>query len=357
MFSSMDYGVQTKRRVLPVIALSGLLFSTSLFADTNFTLNRKPVGKGAYEMAITDNPSALYVATSQSRKLDKGGVVYRLDPATLEITQAIHNNLKPFGMAVNHITGTLFLGNTTNSAVTSVDVKTGDVKKSLVLDERKRTKEVRPFAPRELVVNEATNTLYVGGLGESSVLWVVDGNDLTLRTTIEGLGKFATGLAIDAKASRIYMTNADNEFIVIDTGTNKVISRNKLDQQGEHFYLNLSLDTASHRAFITDSKSPQLLVVDTRNGKVLQKIELPVSLAVLYNARRNEVYVTHRESGKVSVVDAKTYRVLETIDTPTHPNSLALSDDGQTLFVSVKQPGSREKEPTSPDEVVRISFK
>ena len=356
MFSSMDSGVQSKRRVLPVLALSGFLFSTSLFADTNFTLERKPVGKGAYEMAVTGEPSALYVATSQSRKLDKGGVVYRLDPATLEITQAIHNNLKPFGMAANHITSTLFLGNTTNSAVTAVDVKTGDVKKSLVLDERKRTKEVRPLAPRELVVNEATNTVYVGGLGASSVLWVVDGDNLTLRTTVEGLGKFATGLAIDAKASRIYMTNADNEFITIDTATNKVISRTKLEE-GEHFYLNLSLDTENHRAFITDSKSPQLLVVDTQNGKVLQKIELPVSLAVLYNAHRNEVYVTHRESGKVSVIDAKTYRVLETIDTPTHPNSLALSDDGQTLFVSVKQPGSRDKEPTSPDEVVRISFK
>lgn len=356
MFSSMDSGVQIKRRVLPVLAFSTFLFSTSLWAETNFTLERKPVGKGAYEMAVTGEPAALYLATSQSRKLDKGGVVYRLDPATLEITQAIHNNLKPFGMAVNHTTGTLFLGNTTNSAVTAVDVKTGNVKKSLVLDERKRTKEVRPFAPRELVVNETTNTVYVGGLGASSVLWVVDGDNLTLRTTIEGLGKSATGLAIDAKASRLYMTNGDNEFITIDSANNKVISRTKLEE-GEHFYLNLSLDTENHRAFITDAKSPQLLVVDTQNGKVQKKIELPVSLAVLYNARRNEVYVTHRESGKVSVIDAKTYKVLESIDTPTHPNSLALSDDGQTLFVSVKQPGSRDKEPASPDEVVRISFK
>lgn len=356
MFSAMEFGVQTKRRALSVLTLSGLLFSASVFADAAFTLERKPVGKGAYEMALAGEPSALYVSTSQSRRLDKGGIVYRLDPATLEITQAIHNNLKPFGMAVNRATGTLFLGNTTSSAVTAVDVKTGEVKKTLVLDERKRTKEVRPLAPRELVVNEATNTLYVGGLGASSVLWVIDGESLALRTTVEGLGKMATGLAIDEKASRIYMTNGDNEFITVDTATNKVISRSRLEE-GEHFYLNLSLDTANHRAFITDSKSPQLLVVDTQKGKVLKKIELPVSLAVLYNAKRGEVYVTHRQSGKVSVIDAKTYRVLETIDTPTHPNSLALSEDGQTLYVSVKQPGSRDKEPTSPDEVVRINFK
>lgn len=356
MFSSMETGLWLKSRVLPVLALSTFLFSTSLFAETNYALDRKPVGKGAYEMAITGEPPALYVATSQSRKLDKGGVVYRLDPASLEITQAIHTNLKPFGMAVNHTTGTLFIGNTTSSALTAIDAKTDEVKKSLVLDERKRTKEVRPLAPRELVVNEATNTVYVSGLGEQSVLWVVDGDKLTRSTTIEGLGKMATGLAIDAKASRIYMTNADNELIVIDTTSNKIVSRTKLEE-GEHFYLNLSLDTESQRAFITDSKSPQLLVVDTRNGSVLKKIELPVSLAVLYNPQRNEVYVTHRASGKVSVIDAKTYKVLSSIDAPTHPNSLTLSADGQSLFVSVKQPGTRDKEPTSPDDVIRINFK
>ncbi|SPX55840.1 putative receptor [Klebsiella pneumoniae] len=43
------------------------------------------------------------------------------------------------------------------------------------------------------------------------------------------------------------------------------------DDGKAHFYLNLSLDTAGHRAFITDSKQPEVLVVDTRDGKVLEK--------------------------------------------------------------------------------------
>jgi DNA-binding beta-propeller fold protein YncE len=45
---------------------------------------RKAVGKGAYEMAYSQQENALWVATSQSRSLDKGGIVYRLDPTTLE---------------------------------------------------------------------------------------------------------------------------------------------------------------------------------------------------------------------------------------------------------------------------------
>ena len=48
-------------------------------------------------------------------KTDKGGVVYRLDPVTLEVTQAIHNDLKPFGATIDNATQTLWFGNTVTS--------------------------------------------------------------------------------------------------------------------------------------------------------------------------------------------------------------------------------------------------
>jgi DNA-binding beta-propeller fold protein YncE len=55
-------------------------------------------------MAYSQQENALWVATSQSRSLDKGGIVYRLDPTTLDVTQIIHNDLKPFGATINHAT-------------------------------------------------------------------------------------------------------------------------------------------------------------------------------------------------------------------------------------------------------------
>lgn len=101
---------------------------------------------------------------------------------------------------------------------------------------------------------------------------MVDGDKLTLKDTIANTGAMATGLAIDADAKRLYTTNADGELLTIDTDSNKILSRKKLQDDGkEHFYLNLSTDTAGHRAFITDSKQPEVLVVDIRDGKVLQK--------------------------------------------------------------------------------------
>lgn len=343
--------------------LRGSLLSGSLLVVSSFSTQaaeemlRKAVGKGAYEMAYSQQENALWLATSQSRKLDKGGVVYRLDPVTLEVTQAIHNDLKPFGATINNTTQTLWFGNTVNSAVTAIDAKTGEVKGRLVLDDRKRTEEVRPLQPRELVADDATNTVYISGIGKESVIWVVDGGNIKLKTAIQNTGKMSTGLALDSEGKRLYTTNADGELITIDTADNKILSRKKLLDDGkEHFFINISLDTARQRAFITDSKAAEVLVVDTRNGNILAKVAAPESLAVLFNPARNEAYVTHRQAGKVSVIDAKSYKVVKTFDTPTHPNSLALSADGKTLYVSVKQKSTKQQEATQPDDVIRIAL-
>ncbi|THF92919.1 YncE family protein [Escherichia coli] len=339
------------------LLLGSLLVASSFSTQAAEEMLRKAVGKGAYEMAYSQQENALWLATSQSRKLDKGGVVYRLDPVTLEVTQAIHNDLKPFGATINNTTQTLWFGNTVNSAVTAIDAKTGEVKGRLVLDDRKRTEEVRPLQPRELVADDATNTVYISGIGKESVIWVVDGENIKLKTAIQNTGKMSTGLALDSKGKRLYTTNADGELITIDTADNKILSRKKLLDDGkEHFFINISLDTARQRAFITDSKAAEVLVVDTRNGNILAKVAAPESLAVLFNPARNEAYVTHRQAGKVSVIDAESYKVVETFDTPTHPNSLALSADGKTLYVSVKQKSTKQQEATQPDDVIRIAL-
>ncbi|HBN3532812.1 TPA: YncE family protein [Escherichia coli O25b:H4-ST131] len=339
------------------LLLGSLLVASSFSTQAAEEMLRKAVGKGAYEMAYSQQENALWIATSQSRKLDKGGVVYRLDPVTLEVTQAIHNDLKPFGATINNTTQTLWFGNTVNSAVTAIDAKTGEVKGRLVLDDRKRTEEIRPLQPRELVADDTTNTVYISGIGKESVIWVVDGENIKLKTAIQNTGKMSTGLALDSKGKRLYTTNADGELITIDTTDNKILSRKKLLDDGkEHFFINISLDTTNQRAFITDSKAAEVLVVDTRNGNILAKVAAPESLAVLFNPARNEAYVTHRQAGKVSVIDAKSYKVVKTFDTPTHPNSLALSADGKTLYVSVKQKSTKQQEATQPDDVIRIAL-
>lgn len=337
--------------------LLGSLLMAGTFCATAAEQLRQPIAKGVYEMAFSQQENALWVATTQNRQTDKGGVVYRLDPTTLQVTQTIHNDIKPYGAAIDTRTQTLWFGNSTDGMVTAIDAKTGDVKGRVVLDARKRTETERPLQPRQVLVDETSGTVYITGLGKESVIWAVDAEKMTLKNTITGTGTYSTALALDADAKRLYSGNADGELVTIDTATQKVISRKKLLDDGkEHFFINLSLDTAGHRAFVADSKEKALLVVDLRDSKVLGSIAVPEALAVLFNPTRNEVYVTHRQAGQVSVIDAKTLKVTKTFNTPTHPNSLTLSADGKTLYVSVKQAGTRQQPATQPDDIIRIAL-
>lgn len=347
--------VNTSRQwALRALLLASVLFSAASGAQMQEI--SQPVSRGAYEMAYSRADNALFLATAQNASLEKGGTVYRLDPQNLAVKQTINTELKTFGAAINNKSNTLYFGNSVQGAVTAVDARSGNVLKTLVLDGRQRSENSRPLQPRELVVDETTDRVYVTGLGKESVVWVVDGKTLQLISTVPNTGKMGTGLALDSAAQKLYVTNADGELITISTHTNAIEKRQKIDAEKAHFFLNITLDTQGHRAFLSDSKQPEVLVLDTRDQRVIQRIAVPESLAVLYSAERNELYVTHRKAGEISIIDGSSYRVKRTLKAPGLPNSLALSADGKTLFVSVKQPGSPKNPPAQPDSVMRIAL-
>lgn len=342
-------------RTLRPLLLATALFSASGWLAVQAEDLNQAVGKGVYELAVSPKDNALFVATAQNSSGD-GGTVFRLDPATLAVQQSINTELKSFGAAINPQTNVLYIGNTVNGSVTAIDASSGKVLNTLVLDSRKRSETVRPLQPRQVAVDAKTNRVYITGLGPQSVVWVVDGSTLKLVSTIPNTGKMGTGLAVDSDAQKVYVTNGDGELLTINARTNAIEKKQKIDGDKEHFFLNIALDTRGQRAFLTDSKQAQVLVVDLRNQQVIQRIDVPESLAVLFNGDRDELYVTHRKAGEVSIIDASSYKVKRTVKTPALPNSLALSADGKVLYVSVKQPGSRKAPPKNPDSVMRIAL-
>lgn len=342
-------------RTLRPLLLATALFSASGWLAVQAEDLNQAVGKGVYELAVSPKDNALFVATAQNSS-GGGGTVFRLDPATLAVQQSINTELKSFGAAINPQTNVLYIGNTVNGSVTAIDASSGKVLNTLVLDSRKRSETVRPLQPRQVAVDAKTNRVYITGLGPQSVVWVVDGSTLKLVSTIPNTGKMGTGLAVDSDAQKVYVTNGDGELVTINARTNAIEKKRKIDGDKEHFFLNIALDTRGQRAFLTDSKQAQVLVVDLRNQQVIQRIDVPESLAVLFNGERDELYVTHRKAGEVSIIDASSYKVKRTVKTPALPNSLALSADGKVLYVSVKQPGSRKAPPKNPDSVMRIAL-
>ncbi len=96
-------------------------------------------------------------------------------------------------------------------------------------------------------------------------------------------------------------------------------------------------------------------MLDIHSGKLLKQLDVGDSLAVQFNKKRHEIYISQRESGKV--ISAPTpAATLKKMGAAGRPNSLLLSADGQTLFVTVKQPFNKDHSTKGPDSVVRIDL-
>lgn len=314
---------------------------------------KRDLADGLYEMVLNPKGDALFVASAEGFKDVQGGVIYKLDPATLKTLGRSHTDLKNFAMTISPDGQTLYVTNSLDGGISAISTADGKIQQRLMFTER--NKEGFPFGAREIMLHDGT--LYVGGVGDPGVIWVVDAITLKLKKTIKNAGQWVTGLLWSEQTDRIYAANGGGEILVINPRSNKIEKRWKPLGDKPALLLNLADDTATGRLFVTDnSKAKTTLVLNIRTGELIKQLEVGDSLAVKFNAKRNELYITQRESGKLLSLDATTFAVKHSWDLPPNPNSLLLSADGQTLFVTVKQPFNKDHSTNGPDSVVRISL-
>lgn len=314
---------------------------------------RRDLAQGVYEARYSAAADRLFVASSEAATETKGGVIYRLDPATLETRGRIYTDLRNFALAIDAKGETLYVTNSVERGLTAIDAVTGEVKARLRFDDK--ASDGTNYGPRQVILDEASGTLYVGGVGAPGLIWVVDAATLTLRATIGDAGKWVTGLLHDPAAGRLYAANGDGEVLVIDTASNEIQQRWTPNDGKEYLLLNLALDAATHRLFVTDhSKAATVLVFDTRTGEVERTLPVGDSMGIKLHPERKALYVTHREQGTVSELDSDTYAVRRTWSLPPNPNSLEIAPDGKALYVTVKAPFNKDYTASALESVVRI---
>ena len=326
---------------------------TTVTAPENTAVIKRDLADGLYEMVLNQKGDALYVASSEGFKDVQGGVIYKLDPATLKTLGRSHTDLKNFAMTISPDGQTVYVTNSLDGGISAISTADGKIKKRLMFTER--NKEGFPFGAREILLHDGL--LYVGGVGDPAVIWVVDAETLKLKTRIKNTGKWMTGLLWSAQTDRLYAANGGGEILVINPHSNKIEKRWKPLGDKPALLLNMAEDPATGRLFVTDnSKAKTTLVLNIRTGETIKQLDVGDSLAVKFNAKRNELYITQRESGKLLSLDATTYAVKQSWDLPPNPNSLLLSADGQTLYVTVKQAFNKDHSTNGPDSVVRIAL-
>ncbi|MGJ0192182.1 YncE family protein [Pantoea sp. RRHST58] len=315
-------------------------------------VKQRELGFGLYEMAYVPGANALYVASADAFKDVSGGVIYRLDPATLETTGKGYTDLKNFGMTMNEDGSLLYVTNTLDGGVSKIDPAKGKVLARTLFSER--NEKGFPFGAREIFLHN--NQLYIGGVGDPGVIWVVDAQTMKLKARIKNAGKWVTGIIYSPVTDRIYAANGSGEILVINPRSHKMEKRLTPGDGKAYLLLNMAEDPATGRLFVTDnSKAKTTLVFDERSGRVIKRIDGD-ALGIKFNAKRNEIYISQRESQKVLQLDATTYAVKNSWSFEGHPNSLLVTPDGQTLYVTIKQGFNKDHSSKGPDSVARIQL-
>ncbi|MDL4915859.1 MAG: YncE family protein [Enterobacterales bacterium endosymbiont of Blomia tropicalis] len=317
------------------------------------TVTQRILGDGLYELAYSPATNTLYVASAQGFKDVNGGMLYRLDPTTLATKGETHTDLKNFGMAINDEGSVIYTTNSLDGAVSKVDAQSGKVLQRVMFGGK--DKDGDAVGAREMLLHG--DALYVGRVADPGYITVVNTKTFKVKTTIKNIGKWVTGIIYSPLTERIYAANGAGEIAVINPHTHKVEKRWSPNDGKDYLFLNMAEDPATGRLFVTDdSKGKTTLVFDEQTGKVIKRIEGD-ALGIKFNAKRNEIYISQRESKKVLQLDATTYAVKHSWSFDTNPNSLLVSADGQTLYVSLKQAFNKDNSTKGPDSVARISLK
>jgi len=341
-------------------------------------VQRQPLARGLYELAYSAKQDAVFVASSGGFGADAApSKVLRLNPETLQTVNEIGLERKAFGVVLDDQANRLYVGNTVDTSVTVVDTANNRVVGTVQLMEKvknKDGKEAYTHDLRELVVDSPRHRLYVTGhSAEGSVLFVVDTRTLKVLKTIPGLGKAkAPGLYLDAKNHRIFTSNLLGEVVIVDTRSLAVTRR---IQTSAAQPMNLVFDNKTGRLFATDQGAENItkymakvapdykaehpgnrvLVLDVKSGKEIESIPTDTGpLALKLDAQRNRLYVTNRMAGTVSVFNSSTYVLVDTITLPDYPQSLALDEGRNVLYVTVKN--NKDKPKDAKEDVVRVTL-
>lgn len=347
-------------------------------------IHRVEVASSVYELAYSEKQQALFVATP-AQKDGETSKVLRLHPQTLAVQAEIVLPYKGFGVALDDAAGRLYVGHGFDGAASVIDIATNKVLATIALVHKKEGAEghdAYTHSLRELVVDAKHNRLYLPGLSaKESALYVVDTQTLKLEKVISGFGFQATGIALDDRRGRVFVSNMQGQVITVDAATLAIMQTHEIEEADQ--LLNLIYDADTNRLIGTDQginrnawrnknlernyvprgDGHQAIVLDADTGKLLAKVatdKYPHALQL--DTQRKRLYVSNfnairaqRNLGTLTVFDSDSYHRLQTIALPPMTNSMAFDAKNNVLFLTIKNDGS-STHAGKKESVARIQF-
>jgi len=153
-------------------------------------------------------------------------------------------------------------------------------------------------------------------------------------------------VTIDVTARRLYLSHA-TKVVVVDLTKNAVIGE-IADTPGVHGFVAVP---ELQRGFSTNGKEAKVSVVDLSTLKTISKIDTGANPdALIYEARRGELYVFNHSGNSATVIDAKAAKVISTIPLDGNPEFAAA--DADRVYCNIEDKSEIEVIDTSKHEVV-----
>jgi len=294
---------------------------------------RKSFDRGLYEIAYSPSRDTLYAAVMGDFEDKKGGRILLLDSKDLAQRGAIEMPLKLFSLCLD-------------------DAK-GEIRGAVRLETPEK------HHPREIRLDPAGDRLFVTGIGDPSVVWVVDVAGFSVRSVIKDTGKWAAGLAYDPVTKHLLVGNYSSELVVADPADGRIVSRQFGGAKDENFLVNIMVDGKRRLFYAAISKGSEVFAFNADTLALLHRIPCGKEpLAVEIDAPRDRLIVTNRGAGTASVIALDGYATLRTVELGDLPNSIAVKPADGTLFLSTKRTLDKKDakySETAPDSIIRAA--
>jgi YVTN family beta-propeller protein len=229
----------------------------------------------------------------------------------------------------------------TNNGQSTQSIQLIDLKKKQLLD----TKEIGK-SWLGLAFSDDSKTLYASGGNDNWIIrYEIKEQKLSVLDTIV-IGKpwpekiSIAGLALDDKASRLYVvTKENNSLYVVNTITKKIIKQLKLKGEAYACLLSSNKDVL----YISCWGCDKVLLVDTNQLIITNEITVGDNPNDMVLTRKGVfLLVANANDNSVSVIDLKKNKVIEELNSALYPkapsgstaNSVSLSEDEKTLYIA-----------------------
>ncbi len=205
----------------------------------------------------TNSQSTSWLALDRRRSLvwvtdGDGQALLRIDERTLTVTDRIPLGATPERVAVDEVTGTVFVS-TTSGTIQPVDEASSALGSPIAVG----------GWPRQLAVDSMTGTLFAADWGLAKVD-IVDEKTGTLTTTVPGQND-PSALVVDEAHDKAYLaSNASYQLTVVDGAAKTTSTLPIQDNEASHMVTGLTIDTSSQTLFVQDNGA--LVTFNTATG-------------------------------------------------------------------------------------------